>query len=45
MDDEMAHTKRLKANADESIDLAAFEKKIKFVVLFGRILFYPLRLW
>ena len=26
MDDEMAHTKRLKANADESIDLAAFEK-------------------
>lgn len=26
MDDEMAHTKRLKANADESIDLATFEK-------------------
>lgn len=26
MDDEMAHAKRLKASADESIDLAAFEK-------------------
>lgn len=26
MDDETAHTKRLKANADESIDLVAFEK-------------------
>ncbi|MBN6743344.1 DUF808 family protein, partial [Acidithiobacillus sp. MC6.1] len=26
MDDEAAHTERLKANADEQIDLVAFEK-------------------
>lgn len=34
---------RRKANADETVDLVAFEKK-KSKARYGQILFYPLRL-